>query len=723
MTKYPFVLFFRYDKYSNIDNYFIENNLNLDCSLIFTSNKEDLNKLFNSSYQILITYGATENEYLNDVMSFISERMRYRWIHIKEEEENIKIDQFNYMINYCFINNCFYEREKVRPIFSVFTTTYNSYEKILRVYDSLKIQTLKDWEWVVLDDSPDDEHFKFLKELMLKDHRIRLYKRGENSGNIGNVKNEAVSLCRGKYVLEMDHDDILLPYVLQDSTNVFDKNEEIGFIYMDCISLYENGENHTFEGNLCKGYGAYYWQMLNNKWVNVYLTPNINNITLSHLCCCPNHPRIWRKDLLIKIGNYSEFLPICDDYEIILRTAVSTKIAKIHKVGYIQVMNESNNNFSLIRNAEINRIGPYHIYPQYFEKFDIHNKMKLLDAYEDEKYIYINNQIWENDDSYVHKFCNLIINLDYDFQYCIIGINSLILNLDRIKELYLNPRNDFILLESKCDRSYLFSKLNDFDLNRFKCYAIVDASDIELERYFKLLYKSCDNYEIINKNINHVKYNTDNFERYLVINNNSNPTDKYLEIGVETGFTYEHVHFNDKQGVDPDPKCSSECKNILKKTSDEFFYDLEDNINVKDNEDYCMDVVFIDGLHQSEQVVNDINNSIKILRKGGKIFMDDILPLTYHEQLKIPIKHYYENDILKYGESWTGDVWKVLYHILKYFSHNIVFSYFAHANYRGVALLKINSKFCIEYNDIDIINNYTYEKDFNDYIELIHKTE
>ena len=42
----------------------------------------------------------------------------------------------------------------------------------------------------------------FLKQI-LTDKRIRLYKRDKNSGNIGNVKNEAISLCRGKYVLEL----------------------------------------------------------------------------------------------------------------------------------------------------------------------------------------------------------------------------------------------------------------------------------------------------------------------------------------------------------------------------------------------------------------------------------------------------------------------------------------------------------------------------------------
>ena len=41
-----------------------------------------------------------------------------------------------------------------------------------------------------------------------------------------------------------------------------------------------------------------------------------------------------------------------------IKNNVSPKVAKIRKLGYIQFMNDNNNNFSLIRNGEINRLGP-----------------------------------------------------------------------------------------------------------------------------------------------------------------------------------------------------------------------------------------------------------------------------------------------------------------------------------------------------------------------------
>jgi len=494
--KYPFVIFFRYPKYSDIDILF-NNKDELDCSLFIVDKKEDLNKMFNPSYQILVTYGPDEMEYVELCNAIIAPRMRKRWIHYIEIPS---VKEFCRGVNYCFVHNCITNREEGRPIFSVFTTTYNSYDKIVRAYNSLKLQSLLDWEWVIVDDSPDEKHFAFLKELLLNDNRIRLYKRAENSGNIGNVKNEAISLCRGKYVIEFDHDDEIPEYVLYDSATYFDKNEDVGFIYMDFINIYENGENYKYNGCISAGYSSYYCQKYKGVWRYVFMTSNINNITLTHLASMPNHPRIWRRDVLMKMGSYCEMLPINDDQEIIMRTALTTKIAKIHKLGYIQYMNNNNNNFSLIRNWEINRIGPHYLQPMFYENYNMNKEMEKRDAHEDVKYFYNYSKIWERDPNiYTYKFCNNVVNVDFKKQYCILGVDILINHLGEIKELYKNNENDFIVLDNKVSVEEIWSILDNYNLDRCKCYSLLENNKQQLVNFFMLLYNSCDDFEIIDK--------------------------------------------------------------------------------------------------------------------------------------------------------------------------------------------------------------------------------
>jgi len=342
---------------------------------------------------------------------------------------------------------------------------------------------------------------------------------------------------------------------------------------MDFINIYEDGRNFSYGDFICKGYGGYYCQKYKDKWVNVYITPNINNITLSHLVCCPNHPRIWRKSVLLRLENYSEFLPICDDYEILLKTALNTKIVKIHKLGYIQYMNDGNSNFSLIRNGEINRIGPYHIFPQFYEMYNVNDKMKQLDAYEDENFIFNLSQIWKRE-NYIHKYCNNVINLDYVKQYCLIGEETLEMSI--LRELYKDKANSFIILSNTLEIEKLQELLDSKGYGNMRCYSLLDCNREELERYFMLLCKCCDNYEIINSN-SYLNNKIEKFsERHYIVNSYITKENEisYLEIGIENGYTFTNVNINDKIGVDPDPKIES--SRIIKKTSDDFFKDNND---------------------------------------------------------------------------------------------------------------------------------------------------
>jgi glycosyltransferase involved in cell wall biosynthesis len=489
--KYPNILFFRYEKYAAIDTFLSVNEEKLNCTLNFTSDPNEVLKMFDCNYHILVTYGETEQEYYCSMNELVN-RMRMRWIHFKSIED---INAFNQGVNYCYIHNALIPHEMTRPIFSAFTTCYNSYHKFLRPYESLKKQTMKDWEWVVLDDSPDEKHFTFLKELVGQDPRVRLYRRAVNSGNIGNVKNEVASMCRGKYVLELDHDDEILPECFSDAVKAFETDSQVGFVYMDTGHLYEDKRPHSYGDHFGLGYAGYYCQKYKDVWVNVISSPNINNVSLSHIVGVPNHPRIWKRSVLNEIGNYSEYLPICDDQELIMRTAVKTKMARVHKLAYIQYMNDGWNNFSLIRNSEINRLGPQFIVPQGYQEYKIDDHMKSLGCHETPEYAWWTLPIWKRKE-FKGKFCNSILNFDHTKQYCILGYKALIEGIESLRELYTNPKNDFFVLENTMSKEDLCGIIDGLGLSRVKCYAMKDCTWDELRNYFFLICKSAEEYEI-----------------------------------------------------------------------------------------------------------------------------------------------------------------------------------------------------------------------------------
>ena len=107
----------------------------------------------------------------------------------------------------------------------------------------------------------------------------------------------------------------------------------------------------------------------------------------------------------------------------------------------------------------------------------------------------------------------------------------------------------------------------------------------------------------------------------------------FLEIGCGENRTFDAVDAPHKIGVDP------RRGGTLRMTSDDFF---------QVNQEW-FDLVFIDGLHLSEQVLCDVDNSLRCLRPGGCIVLHDCLPARREHQER----H-------KRTWNWTGDVWKAV---------------------------------------------------------------
>lgn len=108
----------------------------------------------------------------------------------------------------------------------------------------------------------------------------------------------------------------------------------------------------------------------------------------------------------------------------------------------------------------------------------------------------------------------------------------------------------------------------------------------------------------------------------------------YLEIGVESGDNIRFISCPLKFGVDPDPFRPEFVTHRM--TSDEFF----------SKESFKFDIIFIDGLHLSEQVDKDIENSLLNLSEGGSIVLHD----------SNPIDEIWGNRTVR-RQAWNGDVY------------------------------------------------------------------
>jgi glycosyltransferase involved in cell wall biosynthesis len=98
--------------------------------------------------------------------------------------------------------------------FTVFTPTYNRAHTLHRVYDSLCAQTLRTFEWIVVDDGSTDNTAGLVAGWAETTHfPIRYFRQNHSGKHIAH--NLALREARGKFFLPLDSDDACLPLALE----------------------------------------------------------------------------------------------------------------------------------------------------------------------------------------------------------------------------------------------------------------------------------------------------------------------------------------------------------------------------------------------------------------------------------------------------------------------------------------------------------------------------
>lgn len=96
---------------------------------------------------------------------------------------------------------------------SVLTVTYNRSVLLARLHDSLKQQTFRDFEWVVIDDGSTDDTREVVAGLARESEFPVLYLHQENAGRTFGLDRGYVA-CRGRFTAVIDDDDWYAPDAL-----------------------------------------------------------------------------------------------------------------------------------------------------------------------------------------------------------------------------------------------------------------------------------------------------------------------------------------------------------------------------------------------------------------------------------------------------------------------------------------------------------------------------
>ncbi len=98
------------------------------------------------------------------------------------------------------------------PLVSVVMSVLNGAATVGAAVRSIELQTLQDWELIVIDNGSSDRSGAIVSEF--NDARIRLIREPPGAGFATRL-NQAVGLCRGQFIARMDADDVCFPERLE----------------------------------------------------------------------------------------------------------------------------------------------------------------------------------------------------------------------------------------------------------------------------------------------------------------------------------------------------------------------------------------------------------------------------------------------------------------------------------------------------------------------------
>lgn len=196
-------------------------------------------------------------------------------------------------------------------LITVFTPT-NNLTYLDAAWQSLKHQTHKDWEWVLI---PNGE-ISSLPADITEDPRVRIFTMPEGAGNIGALKRFACQHGRGELFVELDHDDILAHNCLERLAKTADPLRP-QFLYSDFASVTADLKPVVYGAKF--GWETYN-TLVNNRLFQAHRSFDVCPMALTCLQLSPNHVRAWTRVGYLHAGGYSDEFPIADDYDLIVRS-------------------------------------------------------------------------------------------------------------------------------------------------------------------------------------------------------------------------------------------------------------------------------------------------------------------------------------------------------------------------------------------------------------------
>ena len=137
--------------------------------------------------------------------------------------------------------------------FSIIIPVYNVEMYISKCIESVKGQTLTDFECLIIDDGTKDKSIEKAIETIGNDERFKIYHKV--NGGLSDARNYGIDKATGEYLFFLDSDDYIGNTLLEDTYNMAKKCDS-DIVCFDMMYVYDNDEEKISSGAdfECKSY-------------------------------------------------------------------------------------------------------------------------------------------------------------------------------------------------------------------------------------------------------------------------------------------------------------------------------------------------------------------------------------------------------------------------------------------------------------------------------------
>lgn len=217
---------------------------------------------------------------------------------------------------------------------SIITPYFNGEKHILNTINSVRNQSIQEWEYLIIDDGSKPASNAYLREVIGDEQRIRVH-RTENQG-IARARNFGYGLTdkRSDFVLFLDHDDVLAPDALEVLIRTLMTNND--YVAAHGLARFLGDKAiavNTEHVDNIEAWGRRRSYIKQGKVIALQPDESTTFAALAYQCWISTPGQIlFRRSILEKSGLYDQALVPADDWEMCLRVSQYGPIGFVNAV-------------------------------------------------------------------------------------------------------------------------------------------------------------------------------------------------------------------------------------------------------------------------------------------------------------------------------------------------------------------------------------------------------